>query len=99
MWGEPCAFFRLENDTQFQLTRPVWGEPFGEFSERGKLKISTHSPRVGRTNIRAALRQIPYQFQLTRPVWGEPWTGKSNKINGRFQLTRPVWGEPNCTIF
>ena len=35
--------------TEFQLTRPVWGEPLPEMDPTLNDDISTHSPRVGRT--------------------------------------------------
>ena len=35
--------------TLFQLTRPVWGEPSYSEYDNASGKISTHSPRVGRT--------------------------------------------------
>ena len=50
----PCGANRrarpyLQPTRAFQLTRPVWGEPrLANFSRRRK-RISTHSPRVGRT--------------------------------------------------
>src|SRR5699024_198374 len=34
---------------QFQLTRPVWGEPTASSGFTMMFWISTHSPRVGRT--------------------------------------------------
>ena len=34
---------------EFQLTRPVWGEPSALSAENPAPSISTHSPRVGRT--------------------------------------------------
>ena len=33
----------------FQLTRPVWGEPKRRCTDDKRKRISTHSPRVGRT--------------------------------------------------
>ena len=63
---------RLRLRQKFQLTRPVWGEPF-VFRFLGRVvNISTHSPRVGRTLCKRAWNKISYKFQLTRPVWGEP---------------------------
>ena len=35
---------------QFQLTRPVWGEPFHGIAHCLHMQISTHSPRMGRTS-------------------------------------------------
>ena len=36
------------------------------------VKISTHSPRVGRTLLSLMISTRSGTFQLTRPVWGEP---------------------------
>ena len=58
---------------QFQLTRPVWGEPKELFALAESTRISTHSPRVGRTAHLDMLVYGTMEFQLTRPVWGEPW--------------------------
>ena len=57
---------------RFQLTRPVWGEPAGRFRQFNCVRISTHSPRVGRTRIACKICGSQSRFQLTRPVWGEP---------------------------
>ena len=50
----PCGANRSKIDnccctTQFQLTRPVWGEPYKPLVNVDAMYISTHSPRVGRT--------------------------------------------------
>ena len=58
--------------SQFQLTRPVWGEPRGVFPDCFLYDISTHSPRVGRTGVSLFCNGAMGLFQLTRPVWGEP---------------------------
>ena len=79
----------------FQLTRPVWGEPYSVAFNRYCLYISTHSPRVGRTTHFYSGSGSAEAFQLTRPVWGEPRTTSRRAVHGwLFQLTRPVWGEP-----
>ena len=58
--------------SQFQLTRPVRGEPaFRDIFKRAR-HISTHSPRAGRTRLRAHAWAVCNAFQLTRPVRGEP---------------------------
>ena len=51
----PCGANHTNDETMFsrgifQLTRPVWGEPFWNSCSRRTLFISTHSPRVGRTS-------------------------------------------------
>ena len=50
VWGEPPRkMFRVSMRRRFQLTRPVWGEPVAVFNPNLLFRISTHSPRVGRT--------------------------------------------------
>ena len=81
-------------NSAFQLTRPVWGEPFVDKLFIYRFGISTHSPRVGRTPATFSSLRALRSFQLTRPVWGEPAAVKNRSRNCPFQLTRPVWGEP-----
>ena len=57
---------------KFQLTRPVWGEPDDLTEQAAIANISTHSPRVGRTQRHRQWCADRWEFQLTRPVWGEP---------------------------
>ena len=47
----------------FQLTRPVWGEPVLSMSNMILKRISTHSPRVGRTHC--ACRLIARQCHIS----------------------------------
>ena len=65
------AYIRM-NYTVFQLTRPAWGEPDAVNAQRELSRISTHSPRVGRTGYRRGRLRGRFGFQLTRPAWGEP---------------------------
>ena len=58
--------------SEFQLTRPVWGEPIVYPNRQANTQISTHSPRVGRTHSSSCFVVPCSSFQLTRPVWGEP---------------------------
>ena len=78
----------------FQLTRPVWGEPRTICSTAARLRISTHSPRVGRTFIIVSV--TPYTIISTHsPRVGRTLTMWTTMATTRtFQLTRPVWGEP-----
>ena len=53
----PCGANQCVNQCcpprrQFQLTRPVWGEPIQSLQQSEQTNISTHSPRVGRTSLR-----------------------------------------------
>ena len=72
MWGEPRLLSLGRVLDQFQLTRPVWGEPSYTHSISSIFDISTHSPRVGRTPRHDGAVNTTPSFQLTRPVWGEP---------------------------
>ena len=73
VWGEPRRHWsRTRRRTSFQLTRPVWGEPPTPGRMMRPTRISTHSPRVGRTILLSHIKSLHCRFQLTRPVWGEP---------------------------
>ena len=61
-----------DSTSAFQLTRPVWGEPANIGEQAIINRISTHSPRVGRTRRVLLWTLLLTIFQLTRPVWGEP---------------------------
>ena len=49
VWGEPWYVGGDNTNGEFQLTRPVWGEPRASAWSDRPDRISTHSPRVGRT--------------------------------------------------
>ena len=49
--ANPTALTLFTLTEQFQLTRPVWGEPLAELTYILRTEISTHSPRVGRTPV------------------------------------------------
>ena len=51
----------------------MWGEPPARGGMPLPVAISTHSPRVGRTERLIGLFGSTSAFQLTRPVWGEPF--------------------------
>ena len=56
----------------FQLTRPVWGEPIGVGKFVGVFRISTHSPRVGRTLcVQTALEHLE-DFNSLAPCGANP---------------------------
>ena len=95
----PCGANRrhtqsIEIIARFQLTRPVWGEPCCYCSSATSSKISTHSPRVGRTDPGDCGHEPSSYFNSLAPCGAN----QSDFVpqNGRcaFQLTRPVWGEP-----
>ena len=52
---------------RFQLTRPVWGEPVAVRPVRVNRKISTHSPRVGRTLTATEKRAETANFNSLAP--------------------------------
>ena len=79
----------------FQLTRPVWGEPRVRNRVRLSPKISTHSPRVGRTGSMSEAVQKPISdFNSLAPCGANPSFWTPSGVSLSFQLTRPVWGEP-----
>ena len=140
MWGEPgwrlyaCEHKRISthsprvgrttahapiNSTMraFQLTRPVWGEPvtdvliirfghnFNSLAPCGAnllvvryghlyKRISTHSPRVGRTLSPCPRRFVICYFNSLAPCGANRNRRADNQVRTQFQLTRPVWGEP-----
>ena len=79
---------------QFQLTRPVWGEPRLIPSRLTLTSISTHSPRVGRTAVSAIDQAAASDFNSLAPCGANPSICVNAPVASPFQLTRPVWGEP-----
>ena len=61
-----CTFARI-CWLRFQLTRPVWGEPFGIERIEKSFGISTHSPRVGRTTVPYRCARAPCDFNSLAP--------------------------------
>ena len=57
----------IEEDEQFQLTRPVWGEPHWIQTKTRRCNISTHSPRAGRTGQVVAGMPIEAHFNSLAP--------------------------------
>ena len=78
----------------FQLTRPVWGEPLNRWYMHFDINISTHSPRVGRTNSTTDAKPFGYHFNSLAPCGANLDIRRLGPSIGTFQLTRPVWGEP-----
>ena len=83
---------------EFQLTRPVWGEPADAMARVAKRCISTHSPRVGRTAL-IIRRRRRCHFNSLAPCGANRAAGGHACAYRQFQLTRPVWGEPLINIF
>ena len=78
----------------FQLTRPVWGEPAFTRFFTDTIPISTHSPRVGRTNYYSKHSDKTYHFNSLAPCGANLDVEVHVPPVSPFQLTRPVWGEP-----
>ena len=98
VWGEPSAPARCFLSCPFQLTRPVWGEPvYGQLLLLD-LMISTHSPRVGRTDHCQDLRDTQKYFNSLAPCGANLAAAAIGVVLYSFQLTRPVWGEPLSAI-
>ena len=73
MWGEPTIELLLRRWRQFQLTRPVWGEPGVCCVRTNHTYISTHSPRVGRTKGSASPRKARTNFNSLAPCGANPF--------------------------
>ena len=82
---------------QFQLTRPVWGEPNFNNSSFFIFLISTHSPRVGRTTAFRRRQDYLRYFNSLAPCGANHSYSVYVSDFVIFQLTRPVWGEPGDT--
>ena len=73
VWGEPCCKPQaVQGQFSFQLTRPVWGEPCCYCSSATSSKISTHSPRVGRTFRFSLSRSSCQYFNSLAPCGANP---------------------------
>ena len=62
-----CRQSDVQRHGRFQLTRPVWGEPLRSEYNNIRLFISTHSPRVGRTDYQNRKRRIASYFNSLAP--------------------------------
>ena len=62
----------VKRHRMFQLTRPAGGEPRPVVLSWILDRVSTHSPRGGRTRTRPPDMSYLNPFQLTRPAGGEP---------------------------
>ena len=80
--------------SQFQLTRPVWGEPSIKCTSTRHFMISTHSPRVGRTAVYNDAARQSTHFNSLAPCGANHDCKTHLPSRTTFQLTRPVWGEP-----
>ena len=67
-YTRPCLMSALV----FQLTRPVWGEPRLQIRLAHTFYISTHSPRVGRTQSPALTKHTHPNFNSLAPCGANP---------------------------
>ena len=96
----PCGANRLRGMriiafAPFQLTRPVRGEPGCIIMRSGITRISTHSPRAGRTKPLFALFKELVHFNSLAPCGANQSSMTTSPRRSLFQLTRPVRGEPD----
>ena len=96
--ANPRSLAPLGISRGFQLTRPVWGEPALHDPVPKRSKISTHSPRVGRTCRSQSRKTQGRQFQLTRPVWGEPTCVAVISTPGRISTHSPRVGRTRVRL-
>ena len=80
--------------TQFQLTRPVRGEPCQKSARQTRCFHFNSLAPCGANPTATATATATQRFQLTRPVRGEPISEPFIPDERIFQLTRPVRGEP-----
>ena len=83
--GRGCEFY-------FNSLAPCGANRYCAGSSGSSSKISTHSPRVGRTNICNFILLYLQKFQLTRPVWGEPPKRRLRKSRARISTHSPRVG-------
>ena len=95
MGRTPPRSGRPSKATNFNSLAPCGANRVENGVIAGAIKISTHSPRVGRT-IRRARGRDHHRISTHSPRVGR--TDDIQKYSARrrrFQLTRPVWGEPD----
>ena len=92
--ANPLQYGFIANIHPFQLTRPAWGEPGSICKAYAHSNISTHSPRVGRTDGSQESPSYMLNFNSLAPR-GANLNASTNILGScTFQLTRPAWGEP-----
>ena len=70
--ANPDYLKNYDDSYVFQLTRPVWGEPREAVLSPEATKISTHSPRVGRTRSASAQKTEKSDFNSLAPCGANP---------------------------
>ena len=80
---------------RFQLTRPVWGEPYS-FLRLRRVRRDFNSLAPCGANLFTLFRFFAYQrFQLTRPVWGEPLPFRAYALIWNISTHSPRVGRTN----
>ena len=77
---------------KFQLTRPVWGEPLIFTRTATTTKISTHSPRVGRTNPQMSETFVERDFNSLAPCGANPLEEQLKTIYAEISTHSPRVG-------
>ena len=94
--GANLSFFAFSVELSiFQLTRPVWGEPYA--NGRGTKSATNFNSLApcGANHYNAERQAQFFDISTHSPRVGRTWDDREKGDNRRqFQLTRPVWGEP-----
>ena len=77
---------------EFQLTRPVWGEPQDDHKPIKIYGISTHSPRVGRTGRQARVLDGRQHFNSLAPCGANPAWHQAKIIHKAISTHSPRVG-------
>ena len=85
---------RRKRNRNFNSLAPCGANPYQQGIDKMWSRISTHSPRVGRTNALLATRKTCVNFNSLAPCGANRRLCVRIKKSKTFQLTRPVWGEP-----
>ena len=79
---------------QFQLTRPVWGEPIASHVILTCVRFQLTRPVWGEPRLPGVAELIAINFNSLAPCGANRECFQSSLACLLFQLTRPVWGEP-----
>ena len=72
MWGEPIVKMFNQSMLKFQLTRPVWGEPFGIFVfAQCSVNFNSLAP-CGANLDGMTIRRDPVNFNSLAPCGANP---------------------------
>ena len=96
--ANPFLFPDGSRHSAFQLTRPVWGEPYVEILSSVAFANFNSLAPCGANPIYAYLESPSIPFQLTRPVWGEPLIAHKNIEHLSISTHSPRVGRTNRRI-